>query len=136
MPENGGIPDGSTRIAGCILLVEDDEPIRHLLRAALADEPGIELVEADSAALALDLLERANEMPSLVIVDVGLPDLDGEIFMRQVRQRFGPGLPLMVFSALAAEEVQEIARHVEAQSTIVKPFEVLDFLREVRRILR
>ncbi|HLG74391.1 MAG TPA: response regulator [Chloroflexota bacterium] len=126
----------SRQIAGSLLLVEDDESTRSLLREALGNEPGVRILEANSAEQALDVLELSNEMPALVIVDVGLPDLDGEQFMRAVRRRYGPDLPLMVFSGLPAEEVREIARRVEAQSAIVKPFELLHFLREVRRVIR
>src|SRR5947209_18971898 len=66
-----------------LLLVEDELPIRRFLRASLAGE-GYRLVEAETGQQALKL--AAQQPPDLVVLDLGLPDADGQDVLRQLRE--------------------------------------------------
>ncbi|HLY66541.1 MAG TPA: response regulator, partial [Chloroflexota bacterium] len=107
-----------------ILIVEDDASTRELVRHMLEHEVGVELVECGNAEDALDWLSATDRMPSLLIVDLMLPGLDGESFMRAVRARYGPELPIMVFSAMESSVVHASAQRAEAQAVVLKPFEM------------
>ena len=66
-----------------ILVVDDEPPIRKLLRMGLTAQ-GYEVIDAPNGKAALELLARK---PHLVILDLGLPDVDGLDLLRQLRQR-------------------------------------------------
>ncbi len=114
-----------------ILLVEDDANIRRFVRAALQDE-GFEVHEADTCKRAL--IEAATRQPDLAIVDLGLPDDDGKIFIAQVRG--WSALPIVVLSAREREEEKVAALDAGADDYLVKPFGVPELLARVRAQLR
>ena len=114
-----------------ILLVEDDANIRRFVRAALQDE-GFEVHEADTCKRAL--IEAATRQPDLAIVDLGLPDNDGKIFIAQVRG--WSALPIVVLSAREREEEKVAALDAGADDYLVKPFGVPELLARVRAQLR
>jgi two-component system KDP operon response regulator KdpE len=114
-----------------VLVVEDDADIRRLLRALLEAE-GYRVVEADSAARAL--VESRSHQPDVVLVDLGLPDRDGQALIRDVR-RFS-SVPILVLSArtLEAEKIQ--ALDSGADDYVTKPFNSGELLARVRAALR
>ena len=116
-------------------MLEDDQSTRTLLKDILESEVGVAVAEAGDAEHALELLDDAAELPALLIVDLMLPGLDGETFMQAVRRRFGPDLPIMVLSALRPDQIQASAKRGEAQSYMVKPFDIGELVAEVARLL-
>ncbi|MFO0985650.1 MAG: response regulator, partial [Planctomycetota bacterium] len=66
-----------------VLIVDDEPPIRKLLRMGLASQ-GYEVLEAPNGRSALELLAKK---PALVILDLGLPDVDGHDLLRTIRER-------------------------------------------------
>src|ERR687888_545802 len=77
-----------------ILVVDDEENIRHTLRGVLADE-GFEVLEAPDGRRALELLEHVA--PRLAIVDVWMPEMDGVELVERMRNQ-APGVPIIVIS--------------------------------------
>jgi two-component system KDP operon response regulator KdpE len=114
-----------------VLVVEDDADIRRLLRALLEAE-GYRVVEADSAARAL--VESRSHQPDVVLVDLGLPDRDGQALIRDVR-RFS-SVPILVLSARTLETEKIQALDGGADDYVTKPFNSGELLARVRAALR
>lgn len=110
-----------------ILVAEDDASIRELLRDALENE-GLEVVTAadgeDAIAAAL------AKQPSLAILDVGLPRMDGPGVASAIRDRYGDEVPIIVVTA--NDVVAEASGRVRAAAYFAKPFDVPDLVRAVR----
>ena len=87
--------------APLVLLIEDELPIRRFLRAALGAE-GYRVNEADSGQAGLR--RAAQEPPDLVILDLGLPDVDGQEVLRQLREWLHA--PILVLSARDQEVLE------------------------------
>jgi two-component system, OmpR family, KDP operon response regulator KdpE len=114
-----------------ILLVEDEREIRRLVRSALEKE-GMRVREADRVAEALEAAAVAT--PDLVILDLGLPDGDGLIFIREFRlwsQR-----PILVLSARDGEKDKIAALDCGADDFLGKPFSVGELQARLRALLR
>ncbi len=113
-----------------VLIVEDDEVIRSLLRSALAEEGCEVLVAADGGtALRLATLHR----PSVILLDVRLPGMDGVDFARTYRQTPGPHAAIIVLTAMgAADEAVRSVELANADGFVAKPFD-LDVLFEIVR---
>lgn len=114
-----------------ILVVEDDPGLRDVLRTLLEAER-YRVVEAASAARAL--VEARAHKPDAALVDLGLPDRDGQVVIRQIRA-FSQ-LPIIVLSArtLEAEKVQ--ALDGGADDYVTKPFNAGELLARLRAALR
>ena len=115
------------------LLVDDDPEIRSSLRVAF--ELGwrdVELVEAATGDRALEMVEA--ERPDLVLLDVGLPDLDGYAVLREVRAF--SGVPVIMLTA--RDEAIDKVRGLEAGADdyVAKPFDHLELMARVRAVLR
>jgi two-component system, OmpR family, KDP operon response regulator KdpE len=91
-----------------VLVVDDEPPIRKLLRMGLGTQ-GYQILDAPNAKTALDLM--ADE-PDLVILDLGLPDMQGLELLRQIRQR-RENLPIVVLSS-RGDEVAKGRRSISA----------------------
>ncbi len=111
-----------------ILVAEDDQAIRELMRSLLTDE-GYRVVMACDGAEALTKV--ATERPALLILDMGLPGLSGSAVVATLRLR-GDRMPTMVMTASA--DAQGAAKAIGAESYIAKPFDCWQLLREVRRL--
>ncbi|MCU1281960.1 MAG: cheY [bacterium] len=82
-----------------VLVVEDDHDIRVSVRNLLEDE-GYRVLTVTNGRLALDLLERVNPTPSLIILDLMLPVMDGWEFAERLRARPRlAGIPIVIMSA-------------------------------------
>lgn len=114
-----------------ILIVEDEEPIRRFLRAALASE-NYRLVEAESGQQAIRL--AVHHPPDLVILDLGLPDIDGQDVLRQLREWLHA--PVIVLSARSQEKEKVAALDQGADDYLTKPFGVGELLARMRVALR
>ena len=114
-----------------VLLVEDDAELRRTLRDALALE-GYEMLTA--ASLSEGLALAANSTLDLVVLDLGLPDGDGESLLAALRRR--QSLPVLVISARQAEGQKIRLLDAGADDYLVKPFGVGELLARMRVALR
>jgi DNA-binding response OmpR family regulator len=114
-----------------ITLVEDDLEIRRLVADALAAEGH----DVETAATAMNGLELAiRNDPALVIMDLGLPDLDGNELLRMIRAV--SSVPVMVITARGADDVVVRTLDAGADDYLIKPFSVAQLLARVRAVLR
>jgi DNA-binding response OmpR family regulator len=114
-----------------VVLVEDDVEIRRLVAEALA----VQGHDVESAAAALDGLELAvRGKPDLVVLDLGLPDLDGTELLRMIRAV--SDVPIIVITARGADEVVVKTLDSGADDYLVKPFSVAQLEARVRALLR
>jgi UDP-3-O-acyl N-acetylglucosamine deacetylase len=114
-----------------ILVVDDEANIRHTLRGVLADE-GYEVVEAPDGRRALELLER--ELPSLAIVDIWMPEIDGIELVSRMRQQ-APEVPVIVISGHGTIDTAVRVIRMGAFDFLEKPFQLDALLRMVGRAL-
>ena len=114
-----------------IVLIEDDVEIRRLVADALASQGH----DVESAAVALDGLQLAVKgSPDLVVMDLGLPDLDGSELLRMIRAV--SEVPIIVITARGADEVVVSTLDSGADDYLVKPFSVAQLEARVRALLR
>ena len=114
-----------------IAVIEDETPIRRFLRASLVVE-GFRVVEATTAAEGLRVITQ--QLPALVLLDLGLPDVDGVEVIRQVRE-WSP-MPIVVISARGEEASKIAALDAGADDYLTKPFGVGELLARMRVALR
>jgi len=113
------------------LLVEDEPQIRRFVRAALEDE-GWQVHEA--ASLQRGLIDAGTRKPDLIVLDLGLPDGDGNNFISDVRK--WSQVPIIVLSARVGEDDKIAALDSGADDYLAKPFGVGELLARVRATLR
>lgn len=116
---------------GRILVVDDEKPIRRLLRTSLSAE-GYEVIEAEDGNAAL--AAAAKEKPDAVLLDLGLPDLDGIEVLGRIRE-WSP-VPVLVLTARDAEAQKIAALDAGADDYVTKPFGVGELLARLRAALR
>jgi len=114
-----------------ILVVDDEPPIRKLLRTGLGAQ-GYEVLDAPSGKAALELLAKK---PDLVILDLGLPDIDGLELLRRIRDLQG-SLPIVVLSSRGDEAGKVAALDLGADDYVTKPFGMDELLARMRAALR
>jgi two-component system KDP operon response regulator KdpE len=114
-----------------VLVVDDEPPIRKLLRMGLTAQ-GYEVLDAPNGKTALELLD---EKPNLVILDLGLPDIDGLELLRRIRHR-QEGLPVVVLSSRGDEAGKVAALDLGADDYVTKPFGMDELLARMRAALR
>jgi len=114
-----------------VLVVDDEPPIRKLLRMGLSKQ-GYDVLEAPSGKAALELLA---EQPALVVLDLGLPDIQGLELLRMMRAR-NEGLPIVVLSSRGDEAGKVQALDLGADDYVTKPFGMDELLARMRAALR
>jgi len=114
-----------------ILLVDDEVSIQRAM-APLLRSRGYTVTVAGDGREALDAFER--ERPDLVILDLGLPDMDGREVCRQVRER--ADTPILILSARGAEKDKVAALDQGADDYVTKPFGPEELMARVRAALR
>ena len=102
-----------------VLVIDDDPQVRSWIRDVLEME-GLAVASAATGARALELASR--QVPSLAIVDVTLPGMDGAAVSEALRAQLGQGFPIVLISADAG--VEEKAARVSATACLQKPFTV------------
>ena len=121
----------ATAVAARILVIEDDRPIRRFLETALTNE-GYEVVEAENGHMGLNhILAR---VPDLVILDLGLPDMDGKDIIARVRE--WSQVPIVVVSARGREDDKVDALNAGADDYVTKPFSMPELIARIRVALR
>lgn len=117
-----------------VLLVEDDDATRRLLRNLLERELGCRVVEARTGQ---EALEQARVVaPRLLLLDVGLPDIDGVAVLGAIRA--DPALQRLPSVAVSAEHQRDVIERMVALGLtdyILKPFDVFTVQRRLRRVL-
>ena len=114
------------------ILIVDDEPSILATMAPLLRGRGYTVSTATTGHAALDAIAR--EVPQLVILDLGLPDLDGIEVCRRIRE--GRTVPIVVLSARGAEQDKVAALDAGADDYVTKPFGAEELLARVRAALR
>ncbi|HET7787396.1 MAG TPA: response regulator [Myxococcales bacterium] len=117
-----------------VLVVDDDAEIVTFL-ATLLELEGIESTVATSAAAALEKLDHV--LPSLVLLDIAMPDRDGLDLCRELKKDPRTrDVPVFVVSARPGKDVVERALAAGAEEFIRKPFENQDLIARIRERLR
>lgn len=114
-----------------IVLIEDDVEIRRLVAGTLADR-GHDVESASQALEGLELTVKGR--PELVLLDLGLPDLDGSELLRMIRAV--SDVPVIVITARGADDVVIRTLDAGADDYLVKPFSVAQLEARVRAVLR
>lgn len=115
------------------ILVADDEPaIRESLRVALAPD-GYQVLETDRGMAVLDAVRRRET--DLILLDLGLPDVDGMLVIRRIRYAKSD-IPIIVLSNRGDEEAKVHALDLGADDYIVKPFGIDELLARIRVLRR
>jgi two-component system KDP operon response regulator KdpE len=114
-----------------ILVVDDEPPIRKLLRMGLTTQ-GYEVLEASNGKTSLELLARK---PDLILLDLGLPDIAGLELLRMIRAR-NEGVPIVVLSSRGDEAGKVQALDFGADDYVTKPFGMDELLARMRAALR
>jgi two-component system KDP operon response regulator KdpE len=114
-----------------ILVVDDESPIRKLLRMGLTTQ-GYDVLEASNGKMSLELLKRE---PDLIILDLGLPDIHGHELLRMIRAR-AESIPIVVLSSRGDEAGKVQALDLGADDYVTKPFGLDELLARMRAALR
>ena len=114
-----------------ILVVEDEKSISHFISAILTSN-GYEAMQARTGLEALSMI--SSHCPDLIILDLGLPDMDGMDILRQLRS--WSSLPVVVVSARSHERDKVTALDLGADDYLTKPFGTDELLARVRTAIR
>ncbi len=114
-----------------VLVIDDEPPIRKLLRMGLATQ-GYEILEATNGKTAL---EQLAQNPALIILDLGLPDIQGHELLRVIRSR-NEAVPVVVLSSRGDEAGKVQALDLGADDYLTKPFGMDELLARLRAALR
>ena len=114
-----------------VVLIEDDVEIRRLVAGALSEQGH----DVESAAVAMDGLQlTVKGAPDLVVMDLGLPDLDGTELLRMIRAV--SDVPIIVITARGADDVVVKTLDAGADDYLTKPFSLTQLEARVRAVLR
>lgn len=114
-----------------ILIIDDENQIRRLIKIAL-ESVGYNVYEANCAKNGL--IEIANSRPSLILLDLGLPDEDGLILLRKIREFYNA--PIIIISVRNSENVIINALDSGADDYVTKPFNTGVLLARIRACIR
>jgi two-component system, OmpR family, KDP operon response regulator KdpE len=114
-----------------VLVIDDEPPIRKLLRMGLTAQ-GYEILEAPNGKRSLELLVQK---PDLIILDLGLPDIQGLELLRMIRAR-DESVPIVVLSSRGDEAGKVQALDLGADDYVTKPFGMDELLARMRAALR
>jgi DNA-binding response OmpR family regulator len=118
-------------VSALVLIVEDEQKIRDLVRRYLERE-GLRVLTTGSGAEALSMAEDAR--PDLVVVDLGLPDVPGETVARELRAR--SNVPIVMLTARADERDRIAGLELGADDYVTKPFSPRELVLRVLAVLR
>jgi len=114
-----------------VLVIEDEKSISHFISAILNNN-GYEALQARTGAEAMSMI--SSHCPDLIILDLGLPDMDGMDILRQIRE--WSSLPVVVVSARTHETDKVAALDLGADDYLTKPFGTAELLARVRAAIR
>lgn len=114
-----------------VLVIDDEPQIRKFLRISLVSQ-GYSVLEAATGAEGLS--QVALNRPDVVVLDLGLPDMDGQQVLRDIRE--WSSVPVLVLSVRASEAQKVQALDSGANDYVTKPFGIQEFLARIRALLR
>ena len=114
-----------------VLVIDDEAQIRKFLRISLSAQ-GYTVLEGGNGGDGL--AQAALGKPDLVVLDLGLPDMDGQTVLRELRT--WSAVPVMVLSVRASESEKVLALDGGANDYVTKPFGIQEFLARIRALLR
>ena len=122
-----------TALRNHVLVLDDEPTMRRLLRTILLSQ-GYKVTEAHDAAGALEIIATCETI-DLLILDLGLPGMNGLDLLRKIRGA-GSSLPILVLSAKTDENTKVVALDLGADDYVTKPFGARELLARVRAALR
>lgn len=114
-----------------ILVIDDEPPLQKFLRVTL-ESHGFHVIEASTGESGIR--HAANDQPDLIILDLGLPDMDGIEVTRRIRE--WSAIPIIVVSARGKEQDKVVALDAGADDYLTKPFGVAELIARVRVAVR
>ncbi|MCC6352430.1 MAG: response regulator [Verrucomicrobiae bacterium] len=117
--------------AHTVLVIDDEVQVRRLLRAAL-EGSGWRVIEADCGQLGIS--EVALARPDVVILDLGLPDIDGIEVLRRIRE--WSRIPILIASIREQTEEKILALNAGADDYVTKPFNSAELVARLQAVLR
>jgi two-component system KDP operon response regulator KdpE len=114
-----------------VLVIDDEQPMRRLLRMGLSTQ-GYEILDAPDGRTALELLSKK---PDLIILDLGLPDIQGLELLKMMRAR-NESVAIVVLSSRDDESGKVQALDLGADDYVTKPFGMAELLARMRGALR
>ena len=131
--EASAVVESDRCLSGIRLLVVDDEPDARDIVEELLARRGAEVVSAGSAAEAIEILEHFS--PNVLISDIGMPEQDGYVLLRQVRERFSATeMPAVALTAYARPEDRQMAFGAGFQVHLTKPIDAAELIAVVFRL--
>ncbi len=125
-------PAGQAKSGPLVLLVDDDERVRELVRINLEFE-GYTVREAADANEGLAAIDEAK--PDLVLLDVMMPQVDGWEMLTRMQERYGIGaIPVVMFSSQVDEQAEEQATSRGAQAFVGKPFDLQQLVDRTKQL--
>jgi excisionase family DNA binding protein len=125
-------PGGRPKSGPLVLLVDDDDKLRELVRLNLEFE-GYLVREAGSAEEGLSAIEEAR--PDLVLLDVMMPQTDGWEMLRKIQDQYGAGaIPVVMFSGKVDQNAVTQASSGGAQAFVGKPFDMQQLIEQTKQI--
>ena len=119
-----------------IWIVEDEENIRDVLVRGLGDNGYGTVAFADGKEVWLRLERQEGSLPSLVLMDVRMPDMDGLELCRRIRACHGYAMPIIMLTALGTTEDIVAGLQAGADDYVVKPFRLAEVLARIASALR
>lgn len=117
-----------------ILVIDDELPIRTVIQACLEDIAGWEVLTAESGSEGIIL--AATQQPDAILLDISMPELDGEATFRQLHEAsITCTIPVVFLTARALPEEQEKYRQLGAVGLIVKPFNPITLTSQIAQQL-
>jgi two-component system KDP operon response regulator KdpE len=118
-------------LSGKILIVDDEAPIRKFLSISL-EASGYTVLEAENAKQAFEI--AAFKKPDLIILDLGLPDMDGQDAIKKFRE--WTMVPILVLSVRSDEKEKVMALDGGANDYVTKPFGIAELMARLRALIR
>lgn len=115
-----------------VLVIDDEPAIRRFLRAGLTSQ-GYVVTELDTGLPALDVVRRRGT--DLIVLDLGLPDIDGNDIIQRIRES-GSQVPIVVLSSRGDEGAKVHALDLGADDYVTKPFGIDELLARIRAAMR
>ena len=114
-----------------ILVVEDDRPVRNLIVTTLKSHDYCYLTAENGHGA---IMEATSHNPDIVLLDLGLPDIDGTQVIESIRS--WSNIPIIVISARSEDRDKIMALDAGADDYLTKPFGVMEFVSRIRALLR
>jgi CheY-like chemotaxis protein len=116
------------------VLVVDDDPIMHRVLKHYLEQRGYETLTAGTGGQAIEVAN--NELPDLILLDVGMPDMSGLAALRQLKEQEATRLiPVIVITAHADRTTQLESKISGAAAFLTKPFRLAELLDALQKIL-